>query len=354
MTNNIDFIKTGSKAFSIACCLVLASAPVAFAEKADSSNLPQLVTTISTTDSMAMLKGAAFNTKTNRVYYLEMGGVLVLDGKTDKVLATISDSRFNSEGIAVDETTNRIYVSVMLNAAQKDQGLLEIDGKTNQIIGTIDLGNTSGGITDLRINQKTRKAYIPHFYGTFNGLQVYDLKARKLLSNIPVPEYAYEAAINEETNKIYITGGEGLDGLVTVIDGKTDTVINKIAAGNAAAPDGCVDVNVYSCTSWGSYLFQLAVNPETNKIYVPAVFEGRVIVIDGKTDKVIDSINVNQYGPGQVAVDTESNTVYVANRNSASLSVIDGHSNKLIGIDSGRNAHQSSKLFYIVGRNAKL
>jgi YVTN family beta-propeller protein len=145
-----------------------------------------------------------------------------------------------------------------------------------------------------------------------------------------VPEYAYAAAINERTNKIYVTGGEGMDGLVTVIDGKTDTVLKTIAAGNPATPKDCQEVDLYSCSNWGSYLFALAVNPETNKIYVPAVFEGRVIVIDGNTDMVINSIPV-EYGPAQVAINTERNTVYVSNRNSASLSVIDGRHDDLLG-----------------------
>jgi YVTN family beta-propeller protein len=75
----------------------------------------------------------------------------------------------------------------------------------------------------------------------------------------------------------------------------------------------------------------MAINKKTNTVYIPAALDNRVIMIDGKTDRVAGSIPVNGVRPTNVVLDEDSNTLYVANAFSASVSVIDGRNNKLIG-----------------------
>jgi YVTN family beta-propeller protein len=74
----------------------------------------------------------------------------------------------------------------------------------------------------------------------------------------------------------------------------------------------------------------VAVNPDTNRIYVANLMSGSVSVIDGASNTVSASVAVGIY-PLSVAVDPYTNRIYVANANSGSVSIIDGDTNTVLG-----------------------
>ena len=67
----------------------------------------------------------------------------------------------------------------------------------------------------------------------------------------------------------------------------------------------------------------VAVNPATNKIYVPNSGSGDVTVIDGLNGNATTQVSAGQ-GPFAVAVNTTSNKAYVTNSTANSVTVIDG------------------------------
>jgi len=72
----------------------------------------------------------------------------------------------------------------------------------------------------------------------------------------------------------------------------------------------------------------IAVDPNTNRIYVSNSHNNTVSVIDGATNRVIgDPIPVGE-GPRGIAVDPNTHLVYVTNPGSNTVSVIDGATNK--------------------------
>ena len=72
----------------------------------------------------------------------------------------------------------------------------------------------------------------------------------------------------------------------------------------------------------------IAVDPNTNRIYVSNSNNNTVSVIDGATNRVIgDPIPVGE-GPRGIAVDPNTHLVYVTNPGSNTVSVIDGATNK--------------------------
>jgi YVTN family beta-propeller protein len=79
----------------------------------------------------------------------------------------------------------------------------------------------------------------------------------------------------------------------------------------------------------------LAVNPDTNRIFVGicdsdfGADPDKVMVIDGATDAVLASITIGNH-PSAIAVNVNTNRVYVANRGSDRVSVIDGHTDTVI------------------------
>src|SRR5215204_1280924 len=84
------------------------------------------------------------------------------------------------------------------------------------------------------------------------------------------------------------------------------TIVNNIAVGSS--PQG------------------VAVNPDTNRVYVANGLGDSVSVIDGATERVVATIGVGDQ-PAGVAVNAATQRIYVANLSSDSISVIDGETN---------------------------
>ena len=81
--------------------------------------------------------------------------------------------------------------------------------------------------------------------------------------------------------------------------------------------------------SVGNSPFGVAVNPNTNLAYVANSNSSTVSVIDGKTNSVIATIPVGN-SPFGVAVNPNTNLAYVAATNSHLIYVIDGNTNSVV------------------------
>jgi len=101
-----------------------------------------------------------------------------------------------------------------------------------------------------------------------------------------------------------------------------------------------------------SYPVGIAVNPNTNKIYVANEFSNTVSIIDESTDKIQATIKVGSF-PYGIDVNPLNNRVYVANRGSNTVSVIDGLTNlKMADVQVGKSpidvaVNPSSSLVYV-------
>ena len=118
----------------------------------------------------------------------------------------------------------------------------------------------------------------------------------------------WDVAVNPDTNRIY-TANAGSSN-VSVIDGASNTVVDTVAVGD--------------------YPYGVAVNPDTNRIYVANSDSDNVSVIDGASNTVVDTVAVGDY-PYGVAVNPTTNRIYVTNNWGDSVSVIDGASNTVVG-----------------------
>src|SRR5438094_5838335 len=110
--------------------------------------------------------------------------------------------------------------------------------------------------------------------------------AQPLSQNIPTGQQPMAVAVNETTNKAYVINHNSSS--VTVIDGKTRTVIATVKTG--AGPEG------------------IAINPLTNRVYVANPGDSSVTVIDGATDTVTATVRAGSY-PQALAVNTATNKI---------------------------------------------
>ena len=192
-----------------------------------------VIKTLSNAGNLAWL---AVNRKTNRIYApLTFGGVWVIDGKTDKLITTIPVGDLPSppgcpvytpgcvtsgsilEWAAVNETTNRIYVTGAF-----DGSLFTIDGATNKLINTI-----------------------------YTGFGYYSV------TTDPIKNVVYPLDVTFD--------------LLNVVDGRTNRLTDNVSSGTPSFPMNCAYTNLnpnVPCISNANSTQGLATNPVTGKIYV--------------------------------------------------------------------------------------
>jgi YVTN family beta-propeller protein len=258
---------------------------------------------------------AAVNKKTNKIYVANIrdNTVSVIDGKTDKVIATVKTGEMPNF-VAVNDVTDRIYVANQdLDDPIANHGstLTVIDGKRDKVIDNVTIEVQPGEVV---VNKKTNKVYVVN-NGT-NSLSVLDGKTNKvdatlhfrpdgrapLESGVMSP---YEVKVNEITNTIYVTGPQS--NTVAVIDGKTNKW--KIV-GTGSTPTGA------------------SIDPITNTIYITDMTTNDLTVLDGKTNKTTTIPLKDVQDPLTVAVNPKTNKIYVGNLTSRSISVVDGDTGK--------------------------
>lgn len=261
-------------------------------------------------------------------------------------------------GIAVNSNTNRVYVADLGGRA-----VYVLDGHTNQ---TLDVIPINGNPWDVAVNPLTNKVYVANRYSD-NAVTIIDGSTDQIIDSIKVadmgahpPQMAYDAmrvqstyykiepmqvAVNPNTNRIYVSDWNYPDGGVTVIDGTSDKVIDTI-----------LDL--------GGSSYGIAVNPNTNRIYVDNFQSSRnepynVSVIDGQTDRIMANVTIG-LGKGDgstmpaglrvvpLTLDPTTNTVYAYYRKS--LTTENDNSTDFIAVINGTTNKVVDKIpLYVSG-----
>lgn len=188
------------------------------------------------------------------------------------VIATIPVGT-GPNGIAVNENTNRIYVT---NYA--DNTVSVIDGNINSVIATVPVG---AGPSGIGVNPATNKVYVVNRGDS--TISVINGNTNNVTSTIPVNNNAFGVGINPNTNRIYVSVQPGIarGPYVEVIDGVTDSVVSTIPCGITTDPVRGVSASYCSPS-------QVVVDPSTGKVYVHD-YNANVVVIDN-TDTVVSAI----------------------------------------------------------------
>ena len=178
------------------------------------------------------------------------------------------------------------------------------DAFADQVTSTIP----SGPATDVATNPITNLVYVTH-HGS-GTVDVVNGSDDAVVSTIQLEPLAWGVAVNSATNIVYVThydvyATSNRKGNLSVIDGSSGAV---------------AEVTV------GIDPFDVAVNPNTNMVYVSDTLAGQVFAVNGSTGTVVASIPVGEvYG---IAVNVATNRIYAVY--SCSLAVIDGSSSTVI------------------------
>jgi YVTN family beta-propeller protein len=243
----------------------------------------------------------AANLTTNKIFAVNQGSntVTVIDGATNST-STVKVG-LSPSAVAVNPVTNKIYV---VNTAGNT--VTVVDGGTYST-KTVPTGSSPQAVD---INTVTNKIYVANTVD--NTVTVID-GGNNATATVTVGLRPIAVAVNPTTNRIY-TANSG-DGTVTIINGATNSPTTITA---------------------GTFPSAVAINPYTNRTYVATAphGDGVVKVIDGNSNFVIDNVYVGAY-PVMAAVDPAANTIYTANADDGTVSRIDGASDTVTSVNVG-------------------
>jgi len=165
----------------------------------------------------------AYNSTANRIY---AGGspsdrIAVVDAATGARVARILTPP--GEGIASlchNPANNKLYASTYAASAK----LLVIDGATNGVLATIPM---SGYVYSICVNPATNQVYCTN--SNKDSVTVIDGSTNGVVTTVKVGDGPYALCVNTTGNRVYCSSTN--DSSVTVIDGATNGVVATVRTG---------------------------------------------------------------------------------------------------------------------------
>jgi YVTN family beta-propeller protein len=236
----------------------------------------------------------AVNSSINKIYVANCNAgspVSVIDGTTNTVIASIPVG-INTKGIAVNSETNRIYVTSSSGGNIHLPDLEVIDGSTDTVIASLNQPDYTGA-SAVAVNPVTDRVYVR----MHNSVHVLDGATNTFIAAITGIASHTDARhlidVNPETNMVY-TLRDHFGGPLYIIDGSTNTVVDALAVPPSSA----------------NYAISVAVNPTTNHVFVSRYNSGISVLNGGLNEFLPDMINL---ASGNLAVNPQTNRIYVAN-----------------------------------------
>jgi YVTN family beta-propeller protein len=305
---------------------------------------PAHADTVTDTISVPGAVNVAVDQATNRVYVSDGGqdSVTVIDGTTDGVIATVPISGYAAT-IAVNPATDRIYVVDQVSA------LHVIDGSTNTVVDNVAISSPKY----VSVNPSTNIVYVLGYSGSAWTVYVVDGATDSVTATIPLTGIYAPNWIdaNPNGNQVYAAATTRYNGGGTlfVIDGSTNAITHTLTFGNPiwyvshnpnseevyATENTAIDIidgstdtvtGIISGPS-GDSLYSARINPSTGKIYAADDndINQMLYVYDRSSGALLQTITLGK-NPFDLSVDSATDTIYVDNQVSYTISVINGGS----------------------------
>lgn len=137
------------------------------------------------------------------------------------------------------------------------------------------------------------------------------------------------SAVNLRTGEVKVIEAEGVEGVPHLYRVVVDEANNRIYSSVAATPGSIWVVNGATneldriIENVGSRPTGLALDPETNRLYVANLEDNEIAVIDLATDQVVSKIPTQGERSTQLAFDPATKRLFVGNQGTNDVSVID-------------------------------
>ena len=269
-----------------------------------------VITTISTGPSPFAV---AVDEVTNRIYVSHGNDVSVIDGQTNTIVSIAVGA--NAGPIAVNTVTNKIFVAC-------GSGVTVIDGVSNAVT---TIPTTETNPDSIAVNPVTNKIYVADSNNFINGSVLEIDGATNAVTTVAKGFLVGPIAVNPVTNQIYVCGNI-LGGEATVIDGATHETESVGANNSPGGPSGPIAFNPDA----------IVVNTDTNEIYVGNQNPSDVTLIEGATNDV-SNVGLSD-AVIAMALNMETNKIYAVSQGTSGIMVIDGSTNSATLLDTGANS----------------
>ena len=223
-----------------------------------------------------------------RIYVSHATQVEVLDADSGKMIGTISDTP-GVHGIAIAAGMNRGFTS-----NGKENKVSIFDAKTLKLIEKIDVGQGPDGI----YYEPATKRVFTNNHGS-HDISAIDAKTGKVVGTVKVEGDAEQAVIGAD-GLIYVNLEDTAE--VAVFDPNSLEVKKRFPIGVAKTPTG------------------LAYDAKTNRLFIGARSEPKMVVMDAATGKVITSLPIGA-GVDFAAFDPTARLVFFSCGGAGSVSV---------------------------------
>jgi YVTN family beta-propeller protein len=271
----------------------------------------------------------------------QMTGTPAPVGDAAPVAQTVAVGGFPT-GIALDAASGTLYI-----AAGSSDDMAMVNAATcnaSRARGCAQVGHAPTGGRDpigVAVDGQTRTVYVVN--GGSNTVAVIDAATCNAVTQsgcskkpalVSVPGGPEFLAVDSQTDTIYVADTNS--GQVSVINGSTCNASDTRGCGKAAA---AVDV--------GAGAFPITVDPATSTVYVGTNKD--LALIDGRTcngtdvrgcGNVLASVPVSGY-PAGIAVDQAAGTVYVSSETANDVTVIDRNTCSTLGTAGCGGAHRA-------------
>ncbi|WP_437919464.1 YncE family protein [Sphingobacterium sp. LRF_L2] len=234
--------------------------------------------------------GIALNNKTQTLYvgHSLQGSVSAINLKT-KTQTLISSGKEKSKlrEIAVDEIRNKVYVSDHGNPS-----IWEIDGSKNTYLRSFEVPEAS--LLGLNVDAERGLVYGTDANTMEGNIVVFNSESGKLEGKYKTWSYCpLNIALDKKNNRIFVS--QSNDNNVTVLNGETGEIVNKIYLGYDSSPIG------------------LTYDEKNNLLYTANRSKQEVAVIDADKLEVIERIPTKGL-PNTISLDSNSGAIYITNK----------------------------------------
>jgi DNA-binding beta-propeller fold protein YncE len=231
--------------------------------------------------------GVTVDSNSDLVYAIApQSNLTVINGTTNRIVASLSVGAYGSDYVAVDPVSNLIY-----------SGNSIVNGSDDKVIGQFP-----DNITDLAVNSRTDTLFALSSDGAPGGnttLLIFNGTGNSLKARIEINGSADTLAINPVTNTVYIpvcsTGNVCSPIYLVALNGSNFRTTSRILVDSSET---------------SGIPFAIAVNSETNMIYLT---DQELISINGSSDTVaaetiVSAFTIQCRG---LAVNEATNEIYV-------------------------------------------
>ncbi len=193
-------------------------------------------------------KAIAVNPRTNRIYVTGQSGtdsgqaLAVIDGVSNTLLATIPIGPFaryydNPLGLAVNAQTNAVFATNPLEGT-----LYIVDGARNAIASATAIGNEP---TAVAVDETTNRVFVTEARSGAHAVAVVDAATGAIEKAISLDADAQGIAADGTRGVVYVATG---DGMLVVVDPRSRKIVENLRTGAnphgvaVNAPDGSVVV----------------------------------------------------------------------------------------------------------------